>query len=48
MGQGTGDVENQRNEDSEGLFLSCTFGGSVQISLMHAWGVEMTGKFDLH
>lgn len=48
MGQGTGDVENQRNEDSEGLFLSCTFGGGVQISLMHAWGVEMTGKFDLH
>lgn len=36
-GQGFGDVENQRNEDSEGLFVTSTFGGGVQIDLIRVW-----------
>lgn len=37
VGQGFGDVENQRNEDSEGLFVTSTFGGGVQIDLIRLW-----------
>lgn len=38
VGQGLGDVENQRNEASEGLLLTSVFGGGVQTGLMHVCG----------
>lgn len=44
-------AENQRNEDSEGLFFTSTFGGVVQTGLMHVcrgWRCKRSEKFDFH